>query len=245
MEPLTEFEIAGKRFPFGAKRCTCEEAQTWWAEYDRQKAEEKRLEEERERRARLDRLFQLSMLPTRWKSRTFESFEVTNDNRDAFQTAKEYVEQFRPSEGKGLIFTGTVGLGKTHLSAAIAMELLSREYSAVFGTVTTLLDEFRSAYDNDRIHHADVMRQLTRCDLLIVDDLGKEKVTDWVEQMVYELINTRYENNKSLIVTTNMTLTDIRDKYTERGAAIVSRILEMCKGVKMTGRDRRRMNIAI
>jgi DNA replication protein DnaC len=74
----------------------------------------------------------------------------------------------------------------------------------------------------------------------VIDDLGKEKPTLWVEQMVYEIINGRYEDNKPVIITTNTSLVGIQDQYDKNGPAIVSRIVEMCQGVKMDGADWRK-----
>ncbi|MCL6577035.1 MAG: ATP-binding protein [Kyrpidia sp.] len=132
---------------------------------------------------------------------------------------------------------------KTHLAAAIAISLLEKKKSVVFGTVTPFLGQIRKTFDDDREHEWDVMRRFSWCDLLIIDDLGKEKVSDWVQQTVYEIINNRYVNNKSLVITTNMSLGDIRERYQEHGDAIVSRILEMCRGVRLDGPDWRKKRV--
>jgi DNA replication protein DnaC len=240
LEPMTKIEIQGRTWEIGTKRCTCEKAVAFWEERDRIAREFEEEQERLERERRLRELLRLSMIPARWETRTFEHYQVNDKNRVAFEKAKEYAETFNPKEGKGLLLTGTVGTGKTHLSAAIAMYLLQRLHSVVFGTVATLLAQLRGSFNSEKVTEWDILQRLMKCDLLIIDDLGKEKVTDWVEQTVYEIINARYENNRSLIITTNLSLTEIRAKYQNNGEAMVSRILEMCQGVKMDGTDYRK-----
>lgn len=225
-------------------RCECEEAQAQHAEQKRKRLVEEEAAEARERQLRIDRLHARSLIPSRWKTRTFEHLQVSETNRVAYENAKEYADAFKRGDGSGLLFTGSVGTGKTHLSAAIALELLEREFSVVFGTVTTLLAEIRRTYEDEKSSDYDVFNRMAKCDLLIIDDLGKEKVTEWVDQTIYEIINTRYENNKALIITTNMSLTTLRSKYTNTGEAVVSRILEMCHGIKMDGPDWRKKALA-
>lgn len=229
--------------PFGAKRCTCEGARAYWQERDEIAAQERRAEEEAQRKERLETLFRNSMLPSRWKNRTFENFVLTENNQTAFERARQYAERFDANSGDGLLFTGDVGLGKTHLAAAIAMHLLEREHTVVFGTVTSLLSQLRNTYDDHRETEKDVMRRLTRCQLLVIDDLGKEKVSPWVEQTVFEIINARYDDNKSVIITTNMDLPEIEKKYKDNGKALLDRIFEMCKGIKLSGKSWRKQGM--
>ncbi|WAH39199.1 ATP-binding protein [Alicyclobacillus dauci] len=229
--------FGGREKPFGAKRCTCPEAQEHWRKFDERLKAEEEFRLENERRERIRALFTQSLLPERWKTRTFEAFQVTPENRQAYEMAKAYARDFEPSSPHGLILSGRVGRGKTHLCAAIAMELLSREHSVIFGTVTNLLAQIRNTYSDDKETELKVFQRLTRCRLLVIDELGKEKVTEWVEQTVYEIINTRYEHNKPILVTTNMDVFKLPQKYPNNGEAILSRILEMCRGVQMDGPD--------
>lgn len=191
---------------------------------------------------RVARLFEQSRIPARWESRTFEHFVVNETNQKAYEKALEYVEQFRPDSGDSLLLTGPVGTGKTHLAAAISMALMEREHKVVFGTISTLLSEIRYSYSDQHPDNteAKLFERYTTCDLLVIDDLGKERVSEWTEQLVFDIINTRYENNKALVITTNLGLQNIRKKYRDTGEALVDRLIEVCTGIKLDGESWRR-----
>lgn len=193
---------------------------------------------------RVERLLDASNMPTRWKKRTFDDFIVNNANKKAYEAAVQYANQFKRGQGDGLLLSGTVGTGKTHLAAAISMGLMENEYKVVFGTINGLLSEIRYSYNDERAEsEAKLFEKYTTCDVLFIDDLGKERVSDWTEQMVFDIVNTRYEQCKSLVVTTNLSLHEIKVKYRDNGEALADRLLEMCKGLKLEGDSWRRKAI--
>lgn len=251
--PLEHPLITGKVLvwlkPF---RCECPESEIYWEKYDREEAErlaeEQRKESERERMEKVKRLFRRSQLPERFKLRTFENYILLGNKEQelALRTAEKYVLKFNEirAQGTGLIFTGQVGTGKSHLAAAITMALIESGYSVIFGTVTSLLGHIKATYDEDnKITERQIMDQLINVSLLVIDDLGKEKPTPWVEQMLYEIINTRYENNRPVIITSNIDISEISDNYPRTGQAIESRIIEMCHGVRCEWEDYRKSRL--
>ena len=232
-------------FYAGPYPCSCpkaREAERRHREELRQQAIEEQLKwETAEKMERINRLFKTSSLPTRFNDRTFESFDRNAHNEHAVRTAYEYANNFGIYQSEGLLFSGDVGTGKTHLAAAIAIHLLNNQTPVIFGTVTTLLGRLRQTYAKESNEtEREILDALTSVNLLILDDLGKEKSTPWVQQMLYEVINTRYENKKSLVVTTNSGMKQLEERMPDVGAAIVSRLLEMCQGVKLNGPDRRK-----
>lgn len=235
-----EIRVGSRVFRPRPKPCSCPEAQTQYAQEQHIRQVEKDRQTEGERAERIELLRKQAMFPERWEDRTFNHFKVTPQNKAAFETAMRYAERFDQANGRGILFTGTVGTGKTHLSAAIGQHLLDEGKSVLYGTVATHLARLRHTYGNDKQTERQVMDQLIRCQLLIIDDVGKEKVTEWVDQTVFEIINTRYEHRKPVVITTNLSLSEIRDKYTVTGDALVSRIIEMCAGVQMSGADWRK-----
>jgi DNA replication protein DnaC len=231
-------------------RCSCEKSQEYWAKVDEEErialeAEAAQLRE-KELAARVNRLIKNSDIPPRFMDCTFENYRKTPENQIAVAVASQYAQEFETlkNKGQGLLFSGPVGTGKTHLAVAIGMEVLRKGYGVVFGTVASLLGTIRDTFDDDsQFTEREAVNRLIQVGLLILDDLGKEKVTPWVEQTLYEIIDARYKNQRPIVVTTNGSLRDLREMYTKNGPAIESRIIEMCRGVKVEGKDYRKKRL--
>lgn len=229
-------------------RCTCKTATEYWAEYDRKQEEEKRLEAERKYQKKLNEMILYSNLGERFRTRTFDNYNITKKNLEAVHTAKKYVNNFLEyyQEGTGLLFTGSYGTGKTHLAAAITLELLKKDYHVVFGTLISLLGMIKKSYNEDsKVDEDAIMRKYISADLLVVDDLGKERPSEWVLEKLYTVINTRYENNKPTVITSNYDIDKLEQRLTignneETAKAIISRINEVCVPVEMIFEDYRR-----
>jgi DNA replication protein DnaC len=177
-----------------------------------------------------------SNIPRRYRNATLESFNP-KDNPRALEIAKKFVINF--SEDKGLLLTGPVGTGKTHLACAIANALLNKLYSVYFGNVVDIMSFIRGTYNRDSsLTEEEAVNIMTKeVDLFIIDDLGKENNTEYTLSMLYQLINRVYENEKPIIITTNFNSIELARKLGERGQAIVSRITEMCEPVIFKGED--------
>jgi len=190
---------------------------------------------------KLANLVKKSELGQRFRDRTFETFVSTKENQLAFDKSIEYAKGF-VDEKKGLIYFGTVGTGKTHLSAAITNYILDTHKIPVkFGSITSLLNSIKATYsDGSKETEHNIIKELSSVDLLIIDDLGKEKPTDWTISILYTIINNRYEDYKPTIVTTNLTINNLEKNI---GEAAMSRLIEMCDFVKMNGVDYRKSKI--
>lgn len=199
------------------------------------KAQEYLLEE------RKKQFYKLSLnngLPIRFRDKTLKNFDG-GDNALAYERACSFVNDFPNTEG--LLLSGDVGVGKTHLAAGIVNELNRRLYSTYFGNVVDIISFFKSTYNkNSQLTERELIHIITkRVDLLIIDDLGKENNTDHNLALLYQIINQLYENEKPIIITTNYNSVDLSTKLGERGQAISSRITAMCIPVQFKGRDRR------
>ncbi len=166
----------------------------------------------------------------KWQERTLYNFQVTKDNREAFEAAKEYAKIINPHITDGLMFMGDVGTGKTHLAAGILKVAYSRGLDGVLISVPDLLNEIRNGYKDGSFNENKFRQKF----LVILDDLGAEKPSDWVKEKLFTLINYRYENKKPLIVTTNCTPSELISQVGER---IADRLREMCKVVKIEGKS--------
>jgi DNA replication protein DnaC len=236
------------------EKCDCEDSQRYWKiEQERERSHlEKKYKEEKEReyQQRLNLLIKKSNLGERFKTRTFESFQTNEFNKKAYDTCLRYANDFNKikEQGLGIIITGGYGVGKTHLVAAIAHELMKQGVQPIFGTLISLLDRIRSTYDNPNVkeNELQILNNYNKCSLLIIDDLGKEKPSEWAMQRLYEVLNNRYENKMPIIITSNYSIEKLKERLTvndnyETAEAIISRIYEMFSGIYMQGDDYRKL----
>lgn len=191
---------------------------------------------EREQQRAL-RLREKSNLGRRFFDRTFDNFDET-DNRKAKRACQDYVKD-RKYEAvnvkNGLILCGGYGTGKTHLAAAIANELVSNGVAVLFDTYNGHLEKLKAEYSTNEVpRYLETMRTIP---MLILDDVGKEKLTEWSQSIMFEVINARYEAMLPIIITTNMNQERL-EKYCD--GASFSRLIEMCEAVVTGGTDRRR-----
>ena len=201
----------------------------------------------REQNAELSRLLDLG-------TQSFDTFDITfysstetygrkkssRENMDRnYEVCIEFSHHF-PSKIKNILLSGEPGLGKTFLSACIAREVSEKGYSVVYDTAGHIFSRFEAqkfGREEDDAPTDDVDRVL-RCDLLIVDDLGTEMTTSFVQSALYQIINTRLLGKKSTIISTNLTPNEIGARY---GEAILSRIRGEYEFLPFYGDDIRKL----
>ena len=157
------------------------------------------------------------------------------------ETARRYVGLFSDEKSQNLLFFGQTGLGKTHLSSAIAKSLIDRGFDVLYETAQNLFGDFEDEKFN-RAYNTGVEERKTdryfSCDLLIIDDLGAELSNQFTASCLYNLINTRFNMGKSCIISTNLTHPEIEKRYSQR---VLSRLLGQYQNLQFTGRDIRMM----
>ncbi|MGI8945345.1 MAG: ATP-binding protein [Thermoleophilaceae bacterium] len=168
-------------------------------------------------------------IPKRYRGVSFDRKPICDLDPFVLRHVRGFVEQVdrRLEEGRGLWFTGDVGTGKTSLAMLVSRAAERTGRSVAIYPVTRLLAEIRGTYDRESGgSYTALFRKLVSVDLLHLDDLGAEKRTDWVLQELYSIVNERWQDKRSILVTTNIT---DRDELREQvGARTVSRLVEIC-----------------
>lgn len=208
--------------------CECESAA--WNEKQRQeKAQEKQME--------LKRLLSNSLMDKKFMDSTFENWDFNKGSKQMYELGKRYAANFKKckSEGLGLLIYGQPGNGKTYMVSAIANELLKQFIPVVCVSISSLLSRIQQTYNKwGKEAESDIIRGLCNADLLIIDDLGTEKASDWSKSMIYNIVDSRYRSNLPLVITSNLDINPserhgvLEEYYYERTE---NRILEMCTPV--------------
>ncbi|MBR7071522.1 MAG: ATP-binding protein [Clostridia bacterium] len=153
-----------------------------------------------------------------------------------FKLCKEFALNFQPNNGKNLLFMGNAGLGKTHLTLAIVSAVIDKGYEVIYGSAQNLLNLVeREQFSAEK---GDSFETMTRCDLLVIDDLGTEFTSPFALTTLYGLINTRLLANRSTILNTNLSMAEIEARYTPR---ISSRLIGNYTAKKFFGKDIRQL----
>lgn len=167
---------------------------------------------------------------------------ANDDMKNAGITAamKNYVKHFQKfkSEGKGLLLYGTVGTGKTYHAACIANALIDEGYSVRMTNFTRITNALFSAEDKNEYIDA-----LNKCSLLILDDLGVERNTDYMLEQVFNIVDARYRSGLPFIVTTNLSAQELKKTEDIKLTRIYDRILERCHPVRVEGVSRRKKSL--
>lgn len=189
--------------------------------------------------------FEKVRVPRRYLSCHFNSYHPEHPSQErAARFAMQFTQEY-PAVDKGILFTGSVGVGKTHLAVSILKGLTERGFSCLFYEFGSLLKEIQDSYNAfTKTSELSVLSPVLNAEILVLDELGASKPTDWVKDTMAHIINTRYNENRFTIFTTNYLdarLNDREETLEDRiGVRLRSRLFEMCKTVEITGNDYRR-----
>jgi len=194
-------------------------------------------------------------IPKRYANCSFNNFEIHNDShKHAIKIAKQFVKNY-PVQDVGLLFIGPCGVGKTHLAVALINELIQQKrVPCYFCDFRELIRKIQNTYSpNSSLSESEILEPIFRRDVLVLDELGAKRTTAWVEEMVFYIVNHRYNGKKLTVFTSNYPdqsddEEDSRDSFFKKGSETLvdrigvrlrSRLYEMCKIVRMEGDDYR------
>ena len=181
-----------------------------------------------------------AVIPRKYQGAAFERPPVTEMPAPQVQVVKRFVRDIDANldGGRGLWFYGSVGTGKTTLAMIVSRAALDAGRSVAIYSLPRLLAEIRATFESDSEgSYVDFLDRLAAVDLLHVDDVGAERTSDWVLEQLYAIVNARYEEERSVIITTNLERDELVEQIRER---TVSRLEEMCTLVPLYGEDARR-----
>src|SRR5579875_1342942 len=208
---------------------------------------------------RLARMIERARIPQRYAHSTLEEFMPNYAGRNeslsnALITARNFAREYLPGRGEaGLLLTGSIGVGKTHLAIGILRALISeRGATGLFYEYRDLLKHVQNSYNQSvEATELDILRPVFEAEVLVLDELGASKPSDWIFDTVAHILNTRYNNMKTTIITTNYPnlppgggeVSGPRAAVREEtlgdriGERMRSRLQEMCKVIEMRGED--------
>ena len=156
-----------------------------------------------------------------------------------YNALRDYAEGFSGKGDDSWMLMGNTGLGKTHLSTAVAVRVIEKGYDVVYETMQTLMDDFSE--NQFRGGSSESVAKYYEADLLVVDDLGSELTNQFTVSVLYNLINQRANKNKATVFSTNLTQKELRERYADR---IVSRLFGMYKPLLFKGSDIRAQKLS-
>lgn len=197
-------------------------------------------QKQRQQQRKLNYIFNQSLVNPDIKNASFESSDKLDDPviRTAYMEGYNYADNFDPKASGNLLLVGSTGTGKSFLSYSIGRKVKEKGHTVLFIDVVELLGKFKETYNkNSQNTEAEIMQLISEVDLLILDDVGANKQTDWANERIYDITNKR--QGKCTVYTTNLSADDMQQEPDIMLKRSYSRMVNKTKIIKMYGKDRR------
>lgn len=218
------------------ERCNCEKSKEYWNKID------SNIQKQNERdsfKEIINKFYSQNYIGKRLKEYNFENFIVSNTNKKEVEIAKDYTKKcIIGKQEDGLIITGISGTGKTHLTAAISNKLIEKDKLVLIGRLTSLLDMIKETFKDNSKSEKELIDLFSNVDLVVIDDLGTEKISSWALDKLYTIIENRNENKLPIIITTKFNKEGLLHRFyqsndKELSKAIIQKLYQICYGIEL------------
>lgn len=222
------------------ERCTCEKSISYWKEIDMKDQEQKKRQHYKEI---INQFYSQNYISKRLKEYKFDNFKVTNINKKEVEIAKDFTNKCINNKlENGLIITGNSGVGKTHLAASISNELIQKDILVLMGRLTSLLDMIKETFKDNSKSENELIDLFSNLDMIVIDDLGTEKISQWALDKLYTIIENRNENKLPIIITTRFDKQSLLNRFYQSNDkdlsnAIIQKLYQMCYGIELKRYD--------
>ena len=220
------------------ERCNCSKSKNYWIEQDN-------IEYEKQKRKRIQNIintiYKQNYIGRKLQDKNLENFYFDSNNLYVKDVVNDYINKNKDTmKSDGLIIMGKSNVGKTHLAAAIANKLIENDKTVLIDRLTNLLDRIRETYEDNTKSENELIEVYSNADMLIIDDLGTEKISNWALEKLYTIIQNRYENGLPIIITTRFNKKGLIQRFSyskdsELVDAIISKLYQMCFGILLKG----------
>ena len=222
------------------ERCNCKQSKAYWNEVDLKEEKQKK----RKQFEQMIRQFYIqNYINKRIQDYQFENFIITETNKKEIEIAKDFTEKcINKNQKNGLIITGKSGVGKTHLATAILNKLTEKDLLVLMGRLILLLDVIKDTFKDFSSKEKDIIELYSKVDILIIDDLGTERISSWALEKLYTIIENRNENKLPIIVTTRFNKESLLDRFyqsedEELSKAVIQKLYQFCYGIELKKYD--------
>ena len=222
------------------ERCNCKESKAYWKEIDLKEE----IQRKRKHFEQIIRQFYIQNYSSkRIQDYQFETFIITENNEKEVEIAKDFTEKcINKNQKNGLIITGKSGVGKTHLAKAILNKLTEKDMLVLMGRLILLLDVIKDTFKDFSSKEKDIIELYSKVDMLIIDDLGTERISSWGLEKLYTIIENRNENKLPIIVTTRFNKESLLDRFyqsedEELAEAVIEKLYQFCYGIELKKYD--------
>ena len=222
------------------ERCDCNKAQEYWNNVDEQEYE---IEKRKHYKNIINKIYKKNYVEGKFQEQNFENFNINLNNEMAVKVAKDYTDKIiEKMQNEGLIITGESGTGKTHLTASIANKLIENDKIVLMGRLTMLLDMIKETFGDNTKSENELIELYSNVDMIIIDDLGTEKISQWALEKLYTIIENRNENKLPIIVTTRFNKDSLLDRFyqsedEELAEAVIEKLYQFCYGIELKKYD--------